>query len=146
MMGHMRPAADSYTYDVGVGTPGEIHNRTADILRRFGYEVVHDDGAAKLHMETQWLERAPVDEQERLRATQIVSRVQVIGAPHYVAGAPTLYHALVTVENRYVPTRGTTREARNATSSLSYAQAIVKGMALALGGTATAVGDEQRPF
>ena len=100
MMGHMRPAADSYTYDVGVGTPSEIRDRTTNILRTFGYDVVRDDGSEKVYMETQWQKRDPVDEQERQWGHEIISRVQVTGAPRFVRGAPTLYHALVTVENR----------------------------------------------
>lgn len=146
MMGAMRPAADSYTYDVGVGSPSEIRARTANILKAFGYELVRDDGNDHLYMQTQWQKRAPVDDQERMRAYEIISRVQVTGSPQLSPGAPNMYHALVTVENRFVPTRGTRRDARDATSSLGYAQSIVKGMAVAFGGTPHPVGEEQRPY
>ena len=145
-MGNMRPAADSYTYDVGIGSASAIRERTANILRSFGYQLLRDDGNERVYMETQWQKRAPVDGQERMRGGEIISRVQISGSPRVVAGGPTLYHALVTIENRFVPTHGTQREARETQPSLSYVQSIVKGMSVALGSTARPVANDPRPF
>jgi hypothetical protein len=145
MMGSMRPAADSYTYDVGIASANEIRNRTASILKTFGYDVVRDD-PDHVYLETEWLKRAPVDDPERSRGTEIISRVKLTGSQDGRASTPGTYHVLVTVENRFVPTRGTRRDVRDMTSSISYAQSIVKGMSLAFGGTARPVADEPRPF
>jgi len=146
MMGSMRPAADSYTFDVGVGSANEIRARTAPILEGLGYQLVRDDGTRKIRMETEWQKRSPVDEQERALRTEIISRVRIAGAPNVRVGVPGTYHVLVTVESRFVPTRGTHREARTMVASMSYAQSIVKGMTLAFGGVARPVADEPRPF
>lgn len=146
MMGSMRPAADSYTFDIGVGSANEIRARTAPILEGLGYQLVRDDGSQKLHMETGWQKRSPIDEQERSLRTEIISRVSVAGAPNIRSGAPGTYHVLVTVESRFVPTQGTRRDARSMVASISYAQSIVKGMSVAFGGVARPVADEPRPF
>lgn len=145
MMGSMRPAADSYTYDVGVASASEIRNRTASILKTFGYDVVRDD-PERVYLETEWLKRAPVDGPERSRGTEIISRVKLTGSQSARGSTPGTYHVLVTVENRFVPTRGTQRDVRDMTSSISYAQSIVKGMSLAFGGTVRPVADEPQQF
>ena len=145
MMGHMRPAADSYTFDVGVASAPDIHAKAVDLFRRFGYTVARDD-ESKPGMETEWQKRPPADDEERTRGYEIISRIKIAGAPRDVSGSLTMYHVLLTVENRFVPTRGTRRDARDVSSSTSYAQTIVKGMAVAFGGTARPVANEPRPF
>lgn len=142
MMGSMRPAADSYTFDVGVASASEIRARTATILKGFGYQALRDD-PQRVYLETEWQQRAPIDDRERLRGKEIISRVKLTGAPN---GPADTYHVLVTVESRFVPTRGTQRDAREMISSMSYAEAIVKGMTLAFGGSGRPVADEPRPF
>ena len=97
-------------------------------------------------METQWQQRPPADADERARGSDIVSRIIVNGIPRETAGAPTTYHVLLTIENRYVPSRGTQRDARATSVSAGYARSIVKGMALAFGGSARPVANEPRPF
>ena len=134
MMGHMRPAADSYTYDVGFASATDIRAKAADIFKDFGYRVVRDDASHPVTIETQWQKRPPADDEERLRGYEIISRVKLNGLSREISGAPIMFHVLITVENRFVPTRGTKREARDASSSAGYAQAIVKGMAVAFGG------------
>lgn len=146
MMGHMRPAADSYTFDVGVASAPDIHAKASDIFKRFGYRVVRDDQSHPVYMETQWQERQPADDEERTSGSEIISRIKLMGAPREVAGALTMYHVLLTVESRFVPTRGTRRNARDMTSSTGYAHSIVKGMAIAFGGSARPVASELRPF
>jgi hypothetical protein len=42
MMGHMRPAADSYTFDVGTASARDIHTKATDLFKRFGYEVARE--------------------------------------------------------------------------------------------------------
>jgi hypothetical protein len=146
MMGHMRPAADSYTFDIGLASAPEIRAKATGIFKDFGYRIVKDDSSESLHMETQWQSRQPADDEERMGGHEIISRIKLIGAPGEVAGASTMYHVLLTVENRFVPTRATRRDAHEGTSSARYAQAIVKGMALAFGGSAHPVATEPRPF
>ena len=145
MMGHMRPAADSYTFDVGVASAPDIHSKASDLFRRFGYTIARDD-ESKPGMETEWQKRAPADEEERTRGYEIISRIKIAGAPQDVSSSLTMYHVLLTVENRFVPTRGTPRDGRDMTSSASYAQTIVKGMTVAFGGTGRPVATEPRPY
>jgi hypothetical protein len=146
MMGAMRPAADSYTYDVGYATASEIRTKAAGVFSVLGYKVVTDDLSRPVYIETQWLTRAPTDAEEKSRGSQLISRISLIGLPTGVAGSPTMYHVLLTIENRYVPSRGTRRDARDASTSANYAQSIVKGMAVAFGGSARPVANEPRPF
>jgi hypothetical protein len=142
MMGSMRPAADSYTYDVGIASGSEMRTRTTTLLKGLGYQV-RDDGGK---IETDWQKRTPMDERERALRTEIISRVSISGAPNVAGGAPGTYHIIVTVESRFVPTQGTQRDARVTVASISYAESIVKGMSLAFGGIARPVADEPRPF
>ncbi len=145
MMMDMRPAADSYTYDLGVAPEPDIRARTSDVLARFGYHLVRDDGHPKLHMESQWQSRAPIDDLEKIRGYEIISRVTMTGEPRDVSGA-LMYHVLLTVDNRFVPVRGTASDKRQATSSAGYARSIVREMAVALGGPARPVANELPPF
>lgn len=147
MMGVMRPAADSYTYDVGYASELDLRGKVAGVFSGLGYKDVIDAPSPRVHMETQWQERPPADAAERGRGSDIVSRIIVNGIPREAVGAPTMYHVLLTIENRYVPSRGTHRDPRDNSPACSYAQAIVKGMALAFGGSAHPVANEQpRPF
>jgi hypothetical protein len=145
MMGSMRPAADSYTFDVGVASASEIRARTSTILKGFGYQALRDD-PQRMYLETEWHQRAPIDDGERMRGNEIISRVRLAGAPNGKDGPDATYHVLVTIESRFVPTRGTQRDAREMVSSMSYAELIVKGMTLAFGGSGRPVADEPRPF
>lgn len=144
MMMEMRPAADSYTYDVGVVSESDIRSRTSEILSRFGYHLVRDDGYPSLHMESQWQSRPPADDLEKIRGYEIISRVTVTGVPRDVGGA-LMYHVLLNVENRFVPVKGTPRDKRQVTSSAGYAKSIVKEMTLALGSATRTVTNAQRP-
>ena len=147
MMGVMRPAADSYTYDVGYASELELRGKVAGIFSGLGYKDVMDAPSPRVHMETQWQQRPPADANERARGSEIVSRIIVNGIPRETDGTPTTYHVLLTVENRFVPNRGTHRDALDTSASAGYAQMIVKGMALAFGGSARPVANEQpRPF
>jgi hypothetical protein len=146
MMMNMRPAADSYTYDVGTATASEIRARTVEILSRFGYTDLMDDGSEPVHMESQWKERAPVDDQEKARGYKIISRVKLAASPKVTSGSPTLYHVLLTVENRYMPSRGTKRDATDMTPAVGYARSIVKEMTGAFGGSARPVTNEPKSF
>jgi hypothetical protein len=145
-MMQMRPAADSYTYDVGVASSSEIHAKTSDVLSRLGYRVVRDADGERVYMESGWKRREPVDDEERARGYEIISRVTLAGTPQEIAGASSMYHLLLTVENRFVPLRGTRRDARDWSSSADYARSIVKQMSLAFGGNPRAVADEPNPF
>jgi uncharacterized lipoprotein len=145
MMMEMRPAADSYTYDLGVAPAPEIRAKASDILLRYGYHLVRDDGYPSLHMESQWQSRAPIDEVEKIRGYEIISRVTMTGAPRDVSGA-LMYHVLMTVENRFVPVRGTARGRRQSTSSAGYARSIVREMNVAFGGPARPVVNGAPPF
>lgn len=146
MMMEMRPAADSYTYDVGLAGGPEIRAKTSDVLARFGYRVVKDDGSENVYLESQWQSRQPVDDQERASGNEIISRVTMAGAPRDRVDGAMMYHVLLTVENRFVPSRGTKRDARVPASSAAYARSIVKEMSVAFGGTARPVAAEQLPF
>ncbi|MFN2602239.1 MAG: hypothetical protein ABR582_05720 [Gemmatimonadaceae bacterium] len=167
MMGVMRPAADSYTYDVGYASGAELKGKVAGIFYGLGYKdaaaalgfgqhdavalynavVTSDEPPGPLHMETEWKRRPAADADEAARGSQIVSRITVTGIPSAGAASPTMYHVLLKIENRYVPSRGTHRDLRGESPPCSYAQVIVKGMALAFGGTPHPVANEQpRPF
>jgi hypothetical protein len=145
-MFQMRPAADSYTYDIGLATPVDIRARASNILERLGYKLVRDDGPERFYVESEWRSRPPMDDRERSGGSEIITRVILEGAPRVVSGSPAVYHVLLIVENRFVPLRGTKHEAREPTSSASYAEAIVKEISVAFGGTARPVADEPRPF
>lgn len=146
MMMQMRPAADSYTYDVGVASASDIQTKAADIFSRFGYRVVRNDHPRRAFIESQWQSRPPVDEEERARGSDIISRVTVAGSPRKTAESPVMYQVRLTVENRFVPLRGTTRQRPDLTSSTAHARSILKQVSVAFGGTARPVADEPRPF
>ena len=145
MMMDMRPAADRYTYERGVAAEADIRAKTSDILARYGYHLVRDDGYPNLHMESQWQSRAPIDDLEKIRGYEIISRVTMTGAPRDVSGA-LRYHVLLTVENRFVPVSGTVHDRRQATSSAGYARSIVRKMTVAFGSAARPVANELPPF
>ena len=111
-----------------------------------GYKDVIDAPSPRVHMETQWQKRPPADAEEGARGSEIVSRITITGIPREIVGAPTMYHVLLTIENRYLPSRGTHRDPRDNSPACTYAQVIVKGMALAFGGIAHPVANEPRPF
>ncbi len=147
MMFEMRPAADSYSYDIGLATAGDIRARASGILGRLGYKVVRDDGSQRVYVESEWKSRPPMDDQERSGGSEIITRVTLLGAPRALAaGSPEMYHILLTVESRYVPLRGTMHEARDLSSSAGYARSIVKEISVAFGGSARPVTDDPRPF
>jgi hypothetical protein len=169
MMGVMRPAGDSYTYDVGYAPRAELIGKVAGIFDGLGYNAAAaalgfgrdayfpvavnstvatpDDSSAPLHMETEWKRRPPADADEAALGSEIVSRITVTGIPGAPSASPTMYHVLLKIENRYVPSRGTRRDLRGESPPCNYAQMIVKGMALAFGGTPHPVANEQpRPF
>jgi len=142
-MMEMRPAADSYTYDIGVASESVVRARAFDVLSRFGYYLVRDDGYPELHMESQWQNRTPADDLEKVRGYEIISRVTVTGAPRYISGA-LMYHVLLNVENRFVPVKGTPRDQREVSASTGYAKSIVKQMNLAFGSATQSVTTEQQ--
>ena len=146
MMGVMRPAADSYTYDVGYASELELRGKVSGIFSGLGYKDVIDAPSPRVHMETQWQKRPPADADESARGSAIVSRIVVTGIPREIAGTRTIYHVLLTIENRYLPSRGTRRDPHYDSPACSYAQAIVKGMALAFGSTPRPITNEPRPF
>lgn len=145
MMMEMRPAADSYTYDLGLASEADIRAKSSDILSRFGYHLVRDDGFPDLRRETQWQSRPPADDLEKIRGYEIISRVTLTGTPRDASGA-LVYHVLLTVENRFVPVSGTARSKRSVSSSEGYARSIVKEMTLAFGGTGKPVANELPPY
>ena len=145
-MMQMRPAADSYTYDVGVASGPEIQAKTLDILTRFGYRVARQDAPTRVYIESDWQSRQPIDDLERNQGYEIISRVTLAGSPRFPSTSPALYHVLLTVENRFVPLRGTSRENMNRTPSADYAQSIVKQLSLAFGGNPVSVTNDLRPF
>ena len=148
MMGVMRPAADSYTYDLGIASPSEARAKAEAALTPLGYKLSGEDGLPGVRIESQWQSRAPVDDQERASGYEIISRVKLNGRTKNAAGAPNLYRVLLTVENRFVPSRGTSRASRHlgAPVGSTYARSIVKQMSVAFGGTSRPVADEPRPF
>src|SRR6478752_6914092 len=97
MMGVMRPAADSYTYDVGYASELDLRGKVAGVFSGLGYKDVVDAPSPRVHMETQWQQRPPADADERSRGSEIVSRIKVTGIPRETAGAPTMYHVLITI-------------------------------------------------
>jgi len=148
MMMNMRPAADSYTYDLGTALVPDIRAKAESVLGPLGYRLPPDDGLPGVEIESQWLSRAPIDEQERASGYEIISRVKLKGHPSEVASAAKRYHVLLTVENRFVPSRGTSRTNRDLGSPTgsTYARSIVKQVSVAFGGTSRPVADEPRPF
>jgi len=148
MMMNIRPAADSYTYDLGTASALDARAKAEATLKPFGYRFSADDGLPGVQMESQWQPREPVDEQERASGSEIISRVKVTGHPREAIGAPRLYHVLLTIENRFVPSRGTSRTSRRLGSPVgsTYARSIVKQMSVAFGGASRPIADEPRPF
>lgn len=148
MMMNIRPAADSYTYDLGATSASEARAKAEASLAPLGYRLSPDDGRPGVQIESQWQSRAPIDEQERTSGYEIISRVKLTGHPSEVAGVPKQYRVLLTVENRFVPLRGTSRSSRDLMSPTgsSYARLIVKRVSVAFGSTPRPVTDELRPF
>lgn len=148
MMMHMRPAADSYTFDLGIASPSETRARAESALIPLGYKLSGEDGLPGLRIKSQWQSRAPVDEQERASGYDIISRVKLTGRSTDAPGTPNLYRVLLTVENRFVPSRGTSRASRHmgAPVGSTYARSIVKQVSVAFGGTSRPITDEPRPF
>jgi len=148
MMMNIRPAADSYTFDLGTASPQEARARAETALVPLGYKLSADDGLPGVRIESQWQSRNPVDDQERASGYEIISRVKLAGRPNVVPGSPNLYRVLLTVENRFVPSRGTSRASRHLGAPLgsAYARSIVKQVSVAFGGTPRPVADEPRPF
>jgi hypothetical protein len=148
MMMNMRPAADSYTYDLGMASPADTRARAEAALTPLGYKLSRDDGMRGVRIESQWQSRAPVDDQERAGGYEIISRVKLTGRSNSAPSAPNLYRVLLTVENRFVPSRGTSRASRHlgAPVGSTYARSIVKQVIVAFNGTSRPVADEPRPF
>jgi hypothetical protein len=148
MMMNIRPAADSYTYDLGTASAQDARAKAEAALVPLGYRFPPGDGLPGVEIQSQWQSRAPIDEQERASGYEIISRVKVNGRLTEVAGAPKTYRVLLTVENRFVPSRGTSRTSRQLGSPAgsTYARSIVKQMGLVFGGTTRPVADEPRPF
>ena len=148
MMMNIRPAADSYTYDLGTTSASEARAKAESSLAPLGYRLSPDDGLPGVLSESQWRSRAPIDEQERASGYEIISRVKLTGHRAEVAGAPNQYHVLLTVENRFVPLRGTSRSSRDLVSPTgsSYARLIVKQVSGAFGSTPRPVANEPQPF
>ncbi|MEO7501112.1 MAG: hypothetical protein ABIW94_00605, partial [Gemmatimonadaceae bacterium] len=87
-------------------------------------------------------------DQERASGYEIISRVKLTGRANKAAGAPNSYRVLLTVENRFVPSRGTGRASRHlgAPVGSTYARSIVKQVSIAFGGTSRPVADEPLPY
>lgn len=148
MMMNMRPAADSYTYDLGTASAQGARAKAEAALTPLGYRFSPDDGLPGVQIESQWRSREPIDEQERASGYEIISRVKLTGHASDVAGAPKQYHVLLTVENRFVPSRGTSRASSRLRSPVTstYARSVVKQVSNAFGGTFRPIADEPRPF
>ena len=147
MMMNIRPAADSYTFDLGTASAQDARAKAEAALKPFGYRFSADDGLRGVQMESQWQSREPVDAQERESGSEIISRVKVTGHRREPATQPALYHVLLTIESRFLPSRGTSRTSRRGTPvGSAYARSIVKQVSVAFGGTARPVADEPRPF
>jgi hypothetical protein len=148
MMMHIRPAADSYTYDLGTAAAQDIRMKAETALGPLGYRFSPGDGLRDVHIESQWQSRPPIDAQERASGYEIITRIKLTGHPSEVAAATQLFHVLLTVENRFVPSRGTSRASRELSSPAgsSYARSIMKQVSVAFGGTSRPVADEPRPF
>lgn len=148
MMMNIRPAADSYTYDLGTASAQDARSKAEAALKPFGYRFSADDGLPGVQMESQWQSREPVDAQERASGSEIISRVKVTGHRREAAGQPALYHVLLTIESRFLPSRGTSRASRRLGTPVgsAYARSIVKQVSVAFGGAARPVADEPRPF
>src|SRR5215211_1507300 len=87
MMMNIRPAADSYTYDLGIAAPSEARAKAEAALTPLGYRLSGEDGAPGVRIESQWQSRLPVDDQERASGYEIISRVKLAGRPASAAGA-----------------------------------------------------------
>lgn len=148
MMMNIRPAADSYTFDLGTALPQDARAKAEAALIPLGYRLSGDDGLPGVRIESQWQSRAPVDDQERASGYEIISRVKLTGRANKAAGAPNSYRVLLTVENRFVPSRGTSRASRHlgAPVGSTYARSIVKQVSIAFGGTSRPVADEPLPY
>lgn len=148
MMMNIRPAADSYTYDLGTASGPDVRAKAEAALVPLGYRFSPDDGLPGVQIESQWQRREPIDEQERAGGYEIISRVKLTGHASKVAATPKLYHVLLTVENRFVPLHGTSRSSRDLMSPTgsSYARSVIRHVGVAFGGTFRPVADEPRPF
>lgn len=148
MMMNIRPAADSYTFDLGTASAQDARAKAETALIPLGYRLSVDDGLPGVRIESQWQSRSPVDEQERASGYEIISRVKLSGRQSNAAAAPNMYRVLLTVENRFVPLRGTSRASRHlgAPVGATYARSIVKQVSVAFGGTSRPVADEPLPF
>lgn len=148
MMMNIRPAADSYTFDLGTASAQDARAKAEAALKPFGYRFSADDGLPGVQLESQWQSREPVDAQERASGSEIISRVKVTGHRREPAGQPALYHVLLTIESRFLPSRGTSRTSRRLGTPVgsAYARSIVKQVSVAFGGAARPVADEPRPF
>ena len=148
MMMNMRPAADSYTYDLGAASAPEVRAKAEEALGPLGYKLDPDDGLAGVRLRSQWQKREPIDAQERASGYEIISRVKLTGYESGLAGTTRIYRVLLTVENRFVPLRGTSRMSRELSSPTgsTYARSIVKQVSVAFGGISRPIADEPRPF
>lgn len=148
MMMNIRPAADSYTFDLGTSSAQDARAKAETALIPLGYRLSDDDGLPGVRIESQWQSRAPVDDQERASGYEIISRVKLSGHPSKTATVPNSYRLLLTVENRFVPSRGTSRASRHlgAPVGSTYARSVVKQVSVAFGGTSRPVADEPLPF
>lgn len=148
MMMNMRPAADSYTYDLGTASAPETRARAEAVLGPLGYRLSPDDVLRGVQIESQWQKREPIDQQERASGYEIISRVRLTGRPTEVKAPEKMYHVLLTVENRFVPLHGTSRTSRSLGSPTgsTYARSIVKQVSVAFGGAARPIADDPQPF
>jgi hypothetical protein len=147
-MMNMRPAADSYTYDLGTAFAPEVRAKAEESLGKFGYKLNPDDGLPGVYLESQWQTRQPVDAQERASGYEIISRVKLTGHENGVVGTSKVYHVLLTIENRFIPLHGTSRTSSELSSPTgsTYARSIAKQVSVAFGGMSRPIADEPRPF
>src|SRR5688500_2635744 len=96
MMMNIRPAADSYTFDLGTASAQDARAKAEAALKPLGYRFSAGGGSRGVQMESQWQSREPVDAQERASGSEIISRVKVTGHRREPSAEPALYHVLLT--------------------------------------------------
>jgi hypothetical protein len=100
----LRPGAEAnnarFERQVGTGSAEDLITISGRVIRLHRYEIVKQEGAPRVYIETQWLDRHPFDDEQMLGVTRAQTRLLLRGTAHGSTPLGPLYRLDLTVETR----------------------------------------------